>query len=125
MNEITLQEPTLLAEIQDAAIHEGVDATTYVTDAVKYQLFKYRQKRIAAEAEVWYHLPAEQRKQYEGKFVAMLNGEIIGTGTDQVSLLLEMRKRFGKQPILVVEGGDQPMPIYKVVSARAVPNNVE
>lgn len=118
MNGITLQESTLIEEIEKAATDEGVDAATFVTDAVRQRLARYRQKRIATEADAWYRLPVDERKQYDGIFVAVLNEKIIGTGSDPIELLFQMRERFGKQPILIIEGGDQPMPTYRIVSAR-------
>lgn len=119
MNGITLQESTLIEEIEKAATDEGVDAATFVTDAVRQRLARFRQKRIAIEADAWYRLPAEERKRYVGKFVAALNEKIIGTGSDPIELLFQMRERFGKQPILIIEGGDQSMPTYQNTSCHS------
>lgn len=119
MTEITLQEPALIEQVENAAAHEGVQAAEFVTEALRRHLAQYRQKRIAAETAAWYQLPAEQRRRFEGKYVAVLNGEIVGDDPDRITLLRKMRERFGRHPILFIPGGDSPMPTYQNVSVRS------
>ncbi len=125
MTEITLHEPTLVKEIETIAAHEGIEPAKFVTDSVRRQIALYRQKRIAAESDAWYRMPAEERNKYKAKYVAVFDGEIVGTGDEPVKLLMEMRERFAKQPVLIVEGGDAPMPTYNVVSVRGVYSDAE
>lgn len=65
-----LQEPLLVEEVQQVARQEGLDAADLVAEAVRHHLAVYRQRRIAAETEAWYSLPAAERQQYAGKYVA-------------------------------------------------------
>lgn len=58
------------------------------------------------------------RNQYKGRYVAMYNLEIVDSDPDRMALYTRMRQRFGRQPVLLIEGGDQPMPVYSVRSAR-------
>jgi hypothetical protein len=80
-------------------------------------LAQYRQKRIQAETQAWYRLPAEVRNQYRGRYVAMYNCKIVDSDSDRLALYTRMRHCFAGQPVLVIEGGDQPMPVYSVRSA--------
>ena len=115
---IMLTEPTLVAEIQQVAEQTGLEAAEVLAEAVRLHLAHHRQNQIAIEAEAWYRLPSEKRKSYAGQFVAVRAGQIVGSHTDRVTLYLQMRERFGRQPVLIVEGGEQPMPTYRVSGLR-------
>jgi len=117
---ITLQEPSLAEEVKQVAEHEGLDAATFVADAVRRHLAAYRQKRLVAETDAWYSLPVEERQRYKGKFVAVYHGQVVDSDTDRVALYLRLRERYGRQSILITEGGDQPIPVYRVRSPRRV-----
>jgi hypothetical protein len=120
MNTIVLEEPVLVKEIQEAAEQAGLEAADFVTQAVRRHLAVYRQKRIEAETEAWYALPAEKRKEYEGRFVAVYNGEVVDNDIDRMVLYFRLRQRYGRQPILITEGGDYPIPVYRIRSPRQV-----
>lgn len=78
---------------------------------------KYRQKRIQAETEAWYHLPISQRQSYAGKYVAVTGGEIIDSDPDRLALYYRIKERYGREPILIIAGDEQEMPTYQVTSA--------
>lgn len=118
MNPIQLQEATLLREIQHAATYEGKEAEELVEEAVRRHLAHYRQKRIQAETEAWYRLPVDVRNQYRQQYVAVYNNEIVDSDLDRMTLYFRMRERYDRQPVLIIEGGDQPMPVYRVRSPR-------
>ncbi len=118
MTIIALREPQLAAEVQEVAEREGVEATDFVAEAVRRHLAAYRQKRIIAETEAWYRLSSEERKRYEGKFVAVYGGQVVDSGMDRLELYLQVRERYGRRPILITKGGDHPIPIYNVRSPR-------
>lgn len=119
MNTIYLQETTLVHEVQQVATHEGKEVEKVVEEAVRHHLAHYRQKRILAETEAWYRLPVETRQQYHGQFVAVYNGEIVDHDPDRSQLYFRVRNRYDRQPVLIIEGGDQPMPVYRVRSPRS------
>lgn len=115
---IALKEPLLVQEVNQLAEHEGLDAAVFVAEAVRRHLAHYRQKRIVAETEAWYRLPPEERLRYEGKFVAVYNGQVVDSDPERLTLYLRLRERYGRQPILITEGGDHPIPVYRVRSPR-------
>jgi|GEM_PF-1240078 hypothetical protein len=118
MAEIILRERALIEAIDQVAEQQGVSSDDFVAEAVRYRLAVYRQKRIWNETEAWYALPVETRRQYTGKFVAMFDGKIADMDPDRLMLHHRVRDRFGRQPVLIIEGGDQPMPIYRIHSPR-------
>ena len=114
---IEVREATLAEEVHRVAKNEGKEAPDVLAEAVRQYLDAYREKRIRAEAKVWYTLPGETRNQYQGFFVAVYNGEIVDKDPNQRTLYLRAKARFGREPVLLVEGGDQPMPAYQNYSA--------
>jgi len=118
MSVIQLREEKLADAVHQVATQEGKDAADVLADAVRQYLAAYREKRIRAEAQIWYSMPAEVRNQYKGVVVAVYNGEIVDSDPDRGALYRRMRDRFDRQPVLLVDGGDQPMPVYTVYSAR-------
>lgn len=118
MNTINLQEPSLLSEIYAIAKDEDQEAVEFVTEAVRRHLARYRQKRILAETTAWYRLPSNVRDQYRGQYVAVCHDEIVDSDEERLTLYRRVRERFGRRPVLIIEGGDQPMPVYRVRSPR-------
>ena len=117
MTALSLQ-PSLADEVYQAARHEGRDAAEFLAEAVRQRLAVYRQKRIVAETEAWYRLPVEERKGYAGRYVAVYEGQVIDSDSDRLTLYLRIRERLGREPVLITEGGDRPIPVYRVRSPR-------
>ena len=118
MNVISLQEPVLLTEVYTIARDEGQDAVEFVTEAVRRHLAHYRQKRILAATVAWYRLPPAVRNQYRGQYVAVYQNEIVDSDQERLTLYRRIHERFGRRSVLIIEGGDHPMPIYRTCSPR-------
>ena len=119
MTTLSLQPP-LADEVLQAARHEGRDAAEFLAEAVRQRLAVYRQKRIVAETDAWYRLSAEERNSYTGKYVAVYDGQVIDSDSDRLALYRRIRERLGREPVLITEGGDRPIPVYRVRSPRQV-----
>lgn len=120
---IALQEPILVEEVHQVAEREGIAEAEFVAEAVRRHLAIYRQKRIITETEAWYRLPVEERKSYAGRFVAVHNGQVVDSDQDWLTLYLRVRERYGRQPVLITEGGDHPIPVYRMRSPRSIRGN--
>lgn len=118
MTTITLQEPSLVEQVQRVSQQEGLDTTTFVAEAVRRHLATYRQKRLFAETEAWYNLPAEERERYEGNFVAVYEGQVIDSDPNRLKLYHRVREKIGRQTVLITEGGNYPIPVYRIRSPR-------
>ncbi len=111
---------SLELEIHEAADRQGIDPSEFVIAAVQLALTEYRERQIAAESKAWYALPREVRQSYAGRYVAVYQGQVVDVDPDQRSLLARIQKRLGRAPVMVTEGGDQPMPVYAIRSPRLV-----
>jgi hypothetical protein len=114
MAEIILKESALIDEVYRAATYEGKAVVDFVEDAVRRELETYRQRRIWAEGEAWYKLPLEIRNQYRSKYVAVFNGKIVDSDPSRRALYARIHERYDNEPVLIVEGGDAPLPTYNV-----------
>jgi len=114
---VPLQEP-LVDQVHQVTELESLHTAEFIAKAVRRHLATCRQKRIAAETTAWYRLPAEERASYAGRYVAVFEGKVIDNDPDRLALYLRLRARYGRQPILITEGGDQPIPVYRVRSPR-------
>lgn len=117
MTAVVLQDP-LSTEIEQAAAEEGVVVDKWIEDAVRRQLMLFRQKTIVSETEAWYRLPSADRERFRGQYVAVSGGEVVDFDTDRLSLYRRVIERFGRRAILITEGGDNPIPEYRVMSPR-------
>lgn len=118
MNTIALQEPELVSQITRIAESEGQSAVEFVSEAVRVHVARHRQKRIQAETDAWYQLPAETRAQYRDKFVAVFQQELVDSDSDRFTLFQRVRGQFGKQPVAIIDGNDASMPTYRVSSVK-------
>ncbi|MEZ4866270.1 MAG: DUF5678 domain-containing protein [Caldilineaceae bacterium] len=116
---IELQETALAEEVNRVATHESKEAKDVLAEAVRQYLDAYREQRIHVEAQAWYAMSSATRSQYQGRFVAVYNGEIVDSDPNQRTLYLRTKEQYGREPVLLVEGGDQPMPVYQSYSAYA------
>lgn len=115
---ITLQEPVLLKEVEQITKYEGIDPATFIAEAVRRHLAHYRQKRLMIETSAWYRLPAEERRTYQGRYVAIYQEKIVDDDDDRLVLYHRLQKRFGRQTILIIEGGDSSIPVYRIRSPK-------
>ena len=114
---LPLQEE-LIDQVRQLTESEGLDTAEFVAEAIRHHLATFRQKRIAAETAAWYRLPTEERARYTGKYVAVCGGQVVDSDPDRLALYFRVRERFGRQPVLITEGGDYPIPVYRVRSPR-------
>lgn len=115
---IVVQEP-LGIEIEQAAAEEGILVDKWIEGAVKRQLLLSHQRVIVLETEAWHRLPPVEREQFRGKYVAVSGGKVVDFDSDRLLLYRRMVERFGRRPILITEGGDRPIPEYRVLSPRS------
>ncbi len=118
MDIITLQEASLVDEVRRISAQEGLDTETFLAEAIRRHLATFRQKKLVAETEAWYRLPATERQRYTGQYVAVFQGQVIDSDADRLTLYYRVRQNLGRQTVLITEGGDQPLPVYRVRSPR-------
>ena len=119
MKTLELHEPTLADEVYLLASREGMQPSDILEAAVRNYLHDYAVKKISQESDIWYGLPSDVRNQYKGRFVAVYDGEIVDNDPDRIVLYKRIRAKYGRQPVLLVEGGDHPMPEYRITNINA------
>lgn len=123
-NELVLHDPKLVTQVRSASAYMGITSEQFVENALRSYLDDYQSKRLLEESNVWYALSAETRNQYRGLYAAVYQGEIVGMDEDQVDLYYRMHKAYNGEPVLIIPGGDDPMPTYRFPSIRLESENV-
>jgi ABC-type enterochelin transport system ATPase subunit len=58
-------------------------------------------------------------KRYEGQFVALKKGRVVGHGTDDEELALRMFEKFGDAPFYIAKVSKEPI-VYELPSPEVV-----
>jgi len=59
-------------------------------------------------------------EKYEGKYVAILNGKVVGSDADKRALAQRLYREVGYQPIYVQLVTAASLPIYRMSSPRRI-----
>jgi hypothetical protein len=113
--------PTLQQPLQTAANNRQTTVEELVNDWLEKNLWEYRHQRIREESERYQALHAELYPQYEGRVIAMLNGEVVDVGDELAEVYHRIRARYGEEPILITKVGPEPIETYIMRSPRLVP----
>ncbi len=91
--------------------HEGnpVAAVVPIAEFREFETWRKRQAKMHAESDeaferertAFERLKPELLKTHRGKFVAVVNEQLVDVGTDRVQLVLRVYDRFGYRPIYV------------------------
>lgn len=73
---------------------------------------------LAVEQATWFARPAAERQRYAGQYVAVEGGQVIDQDSDQRTLYLRIRKRFGARPVLIVNADWDEPPTLVMYSPR-------
>jgi hypothetical protein len=88
-------------------------------------LSKARQSRefledpLAAEERVFRQKRAHLLRRYEGQFVALYQGCVVGHGLDDEELAREMFEKFGDAPFYIVKVEKEPT-VYELPSPEII-----
>ncbi len=96
--------------IQDIASMTQDEAAVRATPSTAEQL--------AVEEIYWYGLPAETRARYANHYVAIKNRQVVDHDVDQRALYLRVRRRFGSDPVAIVQADWQEPPVFEIRSPR-------
>jgi hypothetical protein len=99
-------ETERLAKIE--AARRGISLSEFVSYAILRATRAFEsdaERRLAplAAERVWYEEPRDEiARKYDGKIVAIANGDVIFVGDTLVDVANEVRSRIGDQPVYVV-----------------------
>ena len=75
-------------------------------------------EQLAVEGTYWYGLPAEMCARYANRYVAINNRQVVDHDVDQRALYLRIRRRFGSDPVAIVQADWQEPPVFEIRSPR-------
>ena len=75
---------------------------------------------LVAEERAFYRKRAHLLQRYEGQFVALYQGRVVGHGPDDEELARRIFAKMGDVPFYIQKVGKEPL-IYEVPSPEVVP----
>ncbi|MEW6621463.1 MAG: DUF5678 domain-containing protein [bacterium] len=72
---------------------------------------------VLKEKEAYLKMEKELIEKYQGKFVALLNGEVVGVGEDEIELAMRIYKEKGYVPMYIGQVGVKEQ-VFRVPSPR-------
>ena len=76
--------------------------------------------KFACERQAFWAMHAQLVSRYEGKYVAVLNGQVVDSDIDERALVQRVYQKFGYQPIYVQLVTLGSLPVHRLVSPQVV-----
>jgi hypothetical protein len=104
----------LVARRQEASVEQIVE------DLIDRFLREQRHAQLLQEMERFRQQHAQLVDQYRGKYIGMLDGQVLDSDVDGGALHARLSRQYRESPVLVVEVTDQPEQEFKRLSRRVV-----
>ena len=76
--------------------------------------------QFACERQAFWALHAQLLSMYEGKYVAVLNGQVVDSDVDERVLVQRVYQKFGYQPMYVQWVTAGALPVRRLMSPQSV-----
>jgi hypothetical protein len=76
--------------------------------------------KFACERQAFWAMHAQLLPMYEGKYVAVLDGQVVDSDIDERALVQRVYQRFGYQPIYVQLVTSGSLPVYRLMSPQVM-----
>lgn len=76
--------------------------------------------KFASERQAFWAMHAQLVSMYEGKYVAVLNGQVVDSDGDERALVQRVYQKFGYQPMYVQLVALGSLPVHRLVSPQVV-----
>jgi hypothetical protein len=76
--------------------------------------------QFAYERQAFWAMHAQLLSMYEGKYVAVLNGQVVDSDVDERALVQRVYQKFGYQPMYVQWVTSDALPVYRLMSPQVV-----
>jgi hypothetical protein len=76
--------------------------------------------QFAGERQAFWAMHAQLLPMYEGKYVAVLNGQVVDSDVDERALVQRVYQKFGYQPMYVQLVTSGALPVYRLMSPQVV-----
>lgn len=102
----------VLAKRQEASVEEIVEGL------IDRFLREQRHVQLFQEMERFQEQHSDLLPQYRGRFVSMLDGQVLDNDVDGGALYARLTRQYGDAPVLIVELTDEPDQEFKRLSRR-------
>ena len=76
--------------------------------------------KFACERQAFWAMHARLLSMYEGKYVAVLKGQVVDSDVDERALVQRVYQKFGYQPMYVQLVTLGALPVYRLMSPQVV-----
>ena len=76
--------------------------------------------KFACERQAFWAMHAQLLSMYEGKYVAVLDSQVVDSDVDERALVQRVYQRFGYQPMYVQLVTSGSLPVYRLMSPQVV-----
>lgn len=114
---LPLTEETVMS-LWQMAESQGTTAEALAEQAIRRYLRQQAEAKIAREEEHYRAQHTELLERYSGRYIAMHEGRVIDTDSDELALYLRIRQRFPLIGILIKKVTEEPEEIWMIRSPR-------
>jgi len=108
----------MVTQVRKMAAQVGEQPETLIERAVRQFLRAEVQRAIHREAETFRARHAELLGKYPGRYVAMVQGQVIDDDLDQMALLARVEDTYPDTPVLIAQVSPEPEETYTARSPR-------
>ena len=76
--------------------------------------------QFACERQAFWAMYTQLLSMYEGKYVAVLNGQVVDSDVDERALVQRVYQKFGYQLVYVQLVTSGALPVYRLMSPQVV-----
>jgi hypothetical protein len=114
-----IEVPTrLIKSLEQLAAERGESVSIIVEQLIDEYLREQRHHYLMAEMDLFRVNHADLRRQYEGRYIALRDGQVLDHDPDGNQLYTRVREKLGDVPVLIVEVTDQPEQLFTRLSQR-------
>lgn len=111
-----------MEQIKRLAADQAEPAEKVLETAVQAHLDQLEREAIHAETGAFWNMHDELVRKYEGKHVAVYQGEVVDSDQDASRLGKRVREQFGARPVLVAPVARRPRRDLRWIGGRIEAN---
>ena len=99
---------------------EQEEIHTVVLEQQSHGAHSEAETKFACERQAFWAMHAQLVSRYEGKYVAVLNGQVVDSDSDERALVQRVYQKFGYQPMYVQLITMGSLPVARLMSPQVV-----
>lgn len=112
--------PRYVNPLEALAKQQQASVETIVEELIDRFLREHRHASLVQEMEHFREQHAQLLGQFRGQFIGMLHGQVVDSDPDGGALHTRLARRYGDQPVLIVEVTEQPEQEFRSLNRRLV-----